>query len=192
MGPVPRSRAPIARWNAARPTNTRSIPTLTIHLLPNRSGGGGGAGQPAKDATGADIKSKAWLKTHLPGDHTLSQGLKVRVAALHPVGRAAAPRARGVSPVYPPTRPGRNAASIAAAPPPRRGYGPDRAAPFFGRATFVRCQLASDRVFGSRAHVEQSAKNVFPESEGPAKRVCFARATARLTRPASLRPSHAG
>ena len=46
----------------------------------HRSGGGGGAGQPAKDATGADIKSKVWLKTHLPGDHTLSQGLKVRPA----------------------------------------------------------------------------------------------------------------
>lgn len=43
----------------------------------SRSAGGGGAGQPAKDANGNEIKKAAWLKTHLPGDHTLSQGLKV-------------------------------------------------------------------------------------------------------------------
>ena len=87
----------------------------------HRSGGGGGAGQAAKDATGADIKSKAWLKTHLPGDHTLSQGLKVRVAALHRTGRAAALGARGVSRAPPFARSNRNAAPIAAYPPPRRG-----------------------------------------------------------------------
>ena len=40
------------------------------------SAGGGGAGQPAKDANGNDIKRAAWLKTHLPGDYSLTQGLK--------------------------------------------------------------------------------------------------------------------
>jgi hypothetical protein len=63
----------------------------------HRSGGGGGAGQAAKDATGADIKSKVWLKTHLPGDHTLSQGLKVRVAAPHRIHRGGSRRARGLA-----------------------------------------------------------------------------------------------
>jgi hypothetical protein len=67
---------------------------------PLRSGGGGGAGQAAKDATGADIKSKEWLKTHLPGDHTLSQGLKVRARDERPErretarGRCARPKRR--------------------------------------------------------------------------------------------------
>lgn len=46
-----------------------------------RSTGGGAGGIPAKDANGTEIKKAAWLKTHLPGDHTLSQGLKVRTAA---------------------------------------------------------------------------------------------------------------
>eukprot|EP00227_Mantoniella_beaufortii_P004040 CAMPEP_0197614754 /NCGR_PEP_ID=MMETSP1326-20131121/59684_1 /TAXON_ID=1155430 /ORGANISM="Genus nov. species nov., Strain RCC2288" /LENGTH=222 /DNA_ID=CAMNT_0043183631 /DNA_START=76 /DNA_END=744 /DNA_ORIENTATION=- len=40
------------------------------------SAGGGGAGQAAKDANGNEIKKGSWLKTHLPGDRTLSQGLK--------------------------------------------------------------------------------------------------------------------
>ncbi|ABO94328.1 Rieske iron-sulfur protein of cytochrome b6f [Ostreococcus lucimarinus CCE9901] len=40
------------------------------------SAGGGGAGQPAKDANGNDIKKGEWLKTHLPGDYSLTQGLK--------------------------------------------------------------------------------------------------------------------
>jgi len=39
-------------------------------------GGGGGGGQAAKDAQGNDVKKSAWLKTHLPGDRTLTQGLK--------------------------------------------------------------------------------------------------------------------
>lgn len=121
MGPLSRSHASIARHSRTAHDRSARGDTDTPPHFHHRSGGGGGAGQAAKDATGADIKSKVWLKTHLPGDHTLSQGLKVRVAALHPVGRAAALRARGVSPVYPPTRPGRNAASIAADPPPRRG-----------------------------------------------------------------------
>ncbi|KXZ51158.1 hypothetical protein GPECTOR_13g645 [Gonium pectorale] len=40
------------------------------------SAGGGGGGQAAKDALGNDIKAGEWLKTHLPGDRSLSQGLK--------------------------------------------------------------------------------------------------------------------
>uniref|UniRef100_A0A7S0X8U5 plastoquinol--plastocyanin reductase n=1 Tax=Mantoniella antarctica TaxID=81844 RepID=A0A7S0X8U5_9CHLO len=40
------------------------------------SAGGGGAGQAAKDALGNEVKQASWLKTHLPGDHTLTQGLK--------------------------------------------------------------------------------------------------------------------
>ena len=40
------------------------------------SAGGGGAGQAAKDAAGNEIKQATWLKNHLPGDYTLSQGLK--------------------------------------------------------------------------------------------------------------------
>ena len=40
------------------------------------SSGGGGSGQAAKDAPESDIKQAAWVKDHLPGDYTLSQGLK--------------------------------------------------------------------------------------------------------------------
>ncbi|KAG2501434.1 hypothetical protein HYH03_001217 [Edaphochlamys debaryana] len=40
------------------------------------SAGGGGGGQAAKDALGNDVKVADWLKTHLPGDHSLAQGLK--------------------------------------------------------------------------------------------------------------------
>ena len=52
---------------------TYRSPVFSSHT---HSAGGGGAGQPAKDANGNDIKSKAWLKTHLPGDYSLTQGLK--------------------------------------------------------------------------------------------------------------------
>ncbi|XP_071736628.1 cytochrome b6-f complex iron-sulfur subunit, chloroplastic-like [Rutidosis leptorrhynchoides] len=47
----------------------------TYFLVPPGSGGGGG-GTPAKDALGNDIIATEWLKTHGPGDRTLSQGLK--------------------------------------------------------------------------------------------------------------------
>merc|ERR1719231_1561436 len=40
------------------------------------SAGGGGGGIAAKDKLGNDIKASEWLKTHLPNDHTLAQGLK--------------------------------------------------------------------------------------------------------------------
>jgi hypothetical protein len=43
----------------------------------SRSSGGGGGGQAAKDALGNDIKADTWLKSHLAGDRSLSQGLKV-------------------------------------------------------------------------------------------------------------------
>jgi hypothetical protein len=121
MGPLSRSHASIARHSRTAHDRSARGDTDTPPHFHHRSGGGGGAGQAAKDATGADIKSKVWLKTHLPGDHTLSQGLKVRVAALHRTGRAAALGARGVSRAPPFARSNRNAAPIAAYPPPRRG-----------------------------------------------------------------------
>lgn len=40
--------------------------------------GGGGGGTPAKDALGNDVVAAEWLKTHGPGDRTLTQGLKVK------------------------------------------------------------------------------------------------------------------
>ena len=48
-----------------------------MHAFLTRAGGGGG-GLAAKDALGDVVKSKTWLKAHLPGDHSLVQGLKVR------------------------------------------------------------------------------------------------------------------
>lgn len=49
---------------------------LSFHLeLINRSGGGSG-GTPAKDALGNDVIASEWLKTHPPGNRTLTQGLK--------------------------------------------------------------------------------------------------------------------
>lgn len=56
---------------------SRVLRRFSFYSLSSRSAGGGGAGQAAKDANGNEIKKAAWLKTHLPGDHTLSQGLKV-------------------------------------------------------------------------------------------------------------------
>ena len=41
------------------------------------SSGGGDGGIAAKDALGNDVKAVDWLKTHLKGDHSLTQGLKV-------------------------------------------------------------------------------------------------------------------
>ncbi|MCO5551237.1 hypothetical protein L7F22_004736 [Adiantum nelumboides] len=49
-------------------------PYLLFFVPP--SSGGGGEGLVAKDALGNDIVASAWLKTHPPGDKTLSQGLK--------------------------------------------------------------------------------------------------------------------
>ncbi|KAJ4847885.1 hypothetical protein Tsubulata_011613 [Turnera subulata] len=47
----------------------------TYFFVPPGSGGTGG-GTIAKDALGNDIVAAEWLKTHGPGDRTLSQGLK--------------------------------------------------------------------------------------------------------------------
>ncbi|KAL5730714.1 plastoquinol--plastocyanin reductase [Ranunculus cassubicifolius] len=58
-----------------------SLPTATmlgpyaIFFAPPGSGGAGG-GITAKDALGNDIIAAEWLKTHGPGDRTLTQGLK--------------------------------------------------------------------------------------------------------------------
>lgn len=41
------------------------------------SSGGVGGGTFAKDALGNDVIAAQWLKTHGPGDRTLTQGLKV-------------------------------------------------------------------------------------------------------------------
>eukprot|EP00250_Pteridium_aquilinum_P003083 c13414_g2_i1 orf=1-510(-) len=49
-------------------------PYLLFFVPP--SSGGDGAGLVAKDALGNDIVGAAWLKSHPPGDRTLSQGLK--------------------------------------------------------------------------------------------------------------------
>lgn len=43
------------------------------------SSGGGGGGIAARDALGNEVKASAWLKTHPIGDHSLTQGLKVRI-----------------------------------------------------------------------------------------------------------------
>ncbi|KAJ6878252.1 cytochrome b6-f complex iron-sulfur subunit [Populus alba x Populus x berolinensis] len=56
------------------PTAGMLIP-YTYFFVPAGLGGGGG-GTVAKDALGNDIVVEQWLKTHGPGDRTLSQGLK--------------------------------------------------------------------------------------------------------------------
>ncbi|KAI7746153.1 hypothetical protein M8C21_018003 [Ambrosia artemisiifolia] len=56
------------------PTTGMLLP-YTYFFVPPGSGGSGG-GTPAKDALGNDIIATEWLKTHGPGDRTLSQGLK--------------------------------------------------------------------------------------------------------------------
>ena len=49
----------------------------------DRTGGAGG-GTVAKDAIGNDVIADEWLKTHGPGDRTLTQGLKVLIAFYTP------------------------------------------------------------------------------------------------------------
>ncbi|KAL4580247.1 hypothetical protein LXL04_016433 [Taraxacum kok-saghyz] len=56
--------------------STGMLLPYTYFFVPPGSGGGSG-GTPAKDALGNDIVVAEWLKTHGPGDRTLSQGLKV-------------------------------------------------------------------------------------------------------------------
>lgn len=52
--------------------------TFFKNWKPNSSGKGG-EGTVAKDAIGNDIIASEWLKTHGPGDRTLTQGLKVNL-----------------------------------------------------------------------------------------------------------------
>merc|ERR1711998_275139 len=59
---------------AALPVGTLALP-YALFFVPKTAGGGSG-GTVAKDALGSDIKASEWLKTHRPGDRTLSQGLK--------------------------------------------------------------------------------------------------------------------
>lgn len=47
------------------------------------SSGGSGSGTVAKDALGNDVRASAWVKTHGPGDRTLTQGLKVHFLCLN-------------------------------------------------------------------------------------------------------------
>ncbi|XP_047950206.1 cytochrome b6-f complex iron-sulfur subunit 1, chloroplastic-like [Salvia hispanica] len=58
----------------ALPSTGMLLP-YTYFFVPPGSGGGGG-GTPAKDALGNDIVAEEWIKTHGPGDRTLTQGLK--------------------------------------------------------------------------------------------------------------------
>ncbi|CAD7701864.1 unnamed protein product [Ostreobium quekettii] len=44
-------------------------------FVPKGSSGGGGA-QAAKDQQGKDIRASEWVETHLPGDRSLTEGLK--------------------------------------------------------------------------------------------------------------------
>ncbi|KAI4322607.1 hypothetical protein L6164_022284 [Bauhinia variegata] len=56
------------------PTAGMLIP-YTAFFVPPGSGSASG-GTVAKDATGNDVIAEQWLKTHGPGDRTLTQGLK--------------------------------------------------------------------------------------------------------------------
>ena len=49
------------------------------------SSGGGSGSIAAKDALGNDVKAADWLKTHLKGDRSLTQGLQVSMKHLLPV-----------------------------------------------------------------------------------------------------------
>ncbi|XP_074380735.1 cytochrome b6-f complex iron-sulfur subunit 2, chloroplastic isoform X2 [Apium graveolens] len=56
------------------PGTAMLVPYATFFAPPGSGGGGGGT--PAKDALGNDVIAEEWLKTHGPGDRTLTQGLK--------------------------------------------------------------------------------------------------------------------
>lgn len=61
------------------------FPLTYICVWLKRRAGGAGGGTIAKDAFGNDVIADEWLKTHGPGDRTLTQGLKVLlVHHLHP------------------------------------------------------------------------------------------------------------
>ncbi|XP_074572235.1 cytochrome b6-f complex iron-sulfur subunit, chloroplastic isoform X1 [Curcuma longa] len=56
------------------PTATMLVPYAAFFVPPGS--GGSGSGTVAKDALGNDVLASAWVKTHGPGDRTLTQGLK--------------------------------------------------------------------------------------------------------------------
>ncbi|XP_059662583.1 cytochrome b6-f complex iron-sulfur subunit, chloroplastic-like [Cornus florida] len=56
------------------PTGFMLVPYATFFAPPGSGGEGGGI--VAKDALGNDVIADEWLKTHGPGDRTLTQGLK--------------------------------------------------------------------------------------------------------------------
>ncbi|XP_068335715.1 cytochrome b6-f complex iron-sulfur subunit, chloroplastic-like [Pyrus communis] len=56
------------------PTGFMLVPYATFFAPPGSGAGAGG--QVAKDALGNDVLAAEWLKTHGPGDRTLTQGLK--------------------------------------------------------------------------------------------------------------------
>ncbi|CAI0550159.1 unnamed protein product [Linum tenue] len=57
------------------PTAGMLVPYASFFVPTGRTGGAGG-GTVAKDAVGNDVIAEEWLKTHGPGDRTLTQGLK--------------------------------------------------------------------------------------------------------------------
>ncbi|ONI18629.1 hypothetical protein PRUPE_3G228100 [Prunus persica] len=56
------------------PSGIMLVPYATFFVPPGSGSGAGG--QVAKDALGNDVIASEWLKTHGPGDRTLTQGLK--------------------------------------------------------------------------------------------------------------------
>ncbi|PON45269.1 Rieske iron-sulfur protein [Parasponia andersonii] len=58
----------------ALPTAGMLVPYATFFAPPGSGGTGGGT--IAKDALGNDVLAAEWLKSHGPGDRTLTQGLK--------------------------------------------------------------------------------------------------------------------
>ncbi|KAK9092286.1 hypothetical protein Syun_027197 [Stephania yunnanensis] len=56
------------------PTGFMLVPYASFFVPPGTGGAGGGI--VAKDALGNDVIAEQWLKTHGPGDRTLTQGLK--------------------------------------------------------------------------------------------------------------------
>nr|GLL30449.1 cytochrome b6-f complex iron-sulfur subunit 1, chloroplastic [Ipomoea trifida]GMD08459.1 cytochrome B6-F complex iron-sulfur subunit, chloroplastic [Ipomoea batatas] len=56
------------------PTSAMLVPYAAFFVPPGSGGGSGGT--VAKDALGNDVLASEWLKTHAPGNRTLTQGLK--------------------------------------------------------------------------------------------------------------------
>ena len=69
--------APCTKGRRGRGAEPGGLLALAPPTNKRRAGGGAG-GEVAKDALGNDVKATTWLKTHLAGDRSLVQGLKVR------------------------------------------------------------------------------------------------------------------